>query len=73
MNNVFSSRKNPILISKIKSSEEVLWINDNKKEFNEILDDLPISYEDVIDAEARLQRFAPYIRKEFPEVRNGII
>lgn len=73
MNNVFSSRKNPILISKIKSSEEVLWINDNKKEFNDILDDLPISYEDVIDAEARLQRFAPYIRKEFPEVRNGII
>src|SRR5699024_6276906 len=29
--------------------------------------------EDVLDAEARLTRFAPYIRRVFPEVANGII
>jgi D-serine dehydratase len=73
MNNVFKSREDPLLISKIKTLEEVMWINDHKMKFKEILSTLPISYEDVIDAEARLQRFAPYIRKEFPEVKDGII
>ena len=36
MNNVLV-QKNPILISKIKSSEEVLWINDNKRSLTKFL------------------------------------
>lgn len=36
---------------------------------------LPLSQEDVAEAEARLQRFAPYLAKAFPELREsgGII
>lgn len=61
------------LIDNLKSLKEVIWYNPNYKSFDEIKDDLPVSFEDVLDAEARLKRFAPYINRVFPEVRDGII
>ncbi|TJX14407.1 D-serine ammonia-lyase [Tissierella creatinini] len=61
------------LIEDLKSLKEVIWYNPNYRCFDEVKDDLPVSLEDVLDAEARLKRFAPYIKKVFPEVVDGII
>src|SRR5690606_21940147 len=57
----------------MKSLKEVFWLNDNYKSFGQISGELPLSYEDVLDAERRLKRFAPYIAKVFPETKDGII
>ena len=61
------------LIEDLKSMKEVIWYNPNYKSFNEVKDHLAISLEDVLEAEARLKRFEPYISKVFPEVNDGII
>lgn len=67
------SEKDLPLIDDMKSLREVFWLNSNYKSFDSVKNDLPIAYEDVLDAEKRLQRFAPYIRKVFPETKDGII
>jgi D-serine dehydratase len=61
------------LLDRIQSLKEVIWINDNYSKFNDIVDNLPISYEDVLEADKRLKRFAPFIEKAFPETIDGII
>lgn len=61
------------LFNELKNMEEVIWYNDNYIGFNETKDTLPISYDDVMEASDRLERFAPYIERVFPEVVNGII
>ncbi len=61
------------IIEDLKSFKEVIWYNPNYMSFDEVKDSLPVSLEDVLDAEARLKRFAPYIKKVFPEVKDGII
>lgn len=61
------------LIEDLKSLKEVIWYNPNYIKLEEVKDELPIKLEDVLDAEARLKRFAPYISKVFPEVKEGII
>lgn len=67
------SEKDKPLLEEMKSLKEVFWLNDNYKSFDQISGELPLSYEDVLDAEKRLKRFAPYIAKVFPETKNGII
>ena len=61
------------IIKDLKALKEVIWYNPNYINFEEARNKLPISMEDAIDAESRLQRFAPYLEKVFPEVKNGII
>ena len=61
------------IIDRLKKTEELIWYNPNYTEFNEVKDELPISLDDVKEAEERLRRFAPYIKKVFPEVVDGII
>lgn len=61
------------LIDDLKSLKEVIWYNPNYKKFEEVKDELPIKLKDVLDAEARLKRFAPYISRVFPQVKDGII
>lgn len=61
------------LLNDLKATKEVIWYNNNYTNFDEVKDSLPISYNDVIDAKNRLERFAPYIKKVFPEVLDGII
>lgn len=61
------------ILDELKNKQEVIWHNDNYVTFEAIKDDLPISIEDVIDAENRLKRFSPYIKTVFPEVIDGII
>lgn len=63
------------LIEEIKALNEVFWINPKYKSFDEVKNTLSVSEDDVKDAEARLNRFAPYIEKAFPETKStqGII
>ncbi len=61
------------ILKQLKNMEEVIWYNENYRCFESIKDNLPVSIKDVIDAENRLKRFAPYIKILFPEVEDGII
>ncbi|TCU77345.1 D-serine ammonia-lyase [Tissierella praeacuta] len=61
------------LLNDLKAAKEVIWYNDNYTSFTKIKNTLPISFEDILEAENRLKRFAPYIKKIFPEVADGII
>jgi len=60
----------PILES-IRNEEEIVWINPDKSD----IVSAELTMKDVEDAEARLQRFAPFIMKCFPETapQGGII
>ena len=66
--------KTPIL-KEICSEKEVFWKNPDKTVCGEAMEQIELGMEDVEDAERRLERFAPFIMKCFPETkeRNGII
>jgi D-serine dehydratase len=51
------------------------WINEMLDKAVNVLPGLPATYEDMIDTEKRLQRFAPLISRLFPETmdRKGLI
>ena len=56
------------LIAEMANYKEILWTNPDTVEDT----DSPFHLKDIEEAEARLQRFAPYIRKAFPETaRSG--
>lgn len=61
------------LLNDLKAAKEVFWTNENHISFDQVKEDLPVSYDDILEAEERLKRFAPYIKKVFPEVEDGII
>lgn len=67
-------KENPLL-SNLIDLEEVMWINDKCKPISEAILDLSVGEKDIIDAEKRLKRFAPYIEEVFPETKesHGII
>ena len=58
-------------------AEELCWINPYKLPFafTDALCQLIVSDEAISDAEQRLLRFAPFIKKHFPETEgdNGLI
>lgn len=62
-------------IENLKKMKDFIWINKEKINYKEFEKKLPITDEKIKDAEERLKRFAPFIKKEFPETRetNGII
>ncbi|MBB5324958.1 D-serine dehydratase [Anoxybacillus tepidamans] len=64
----------PILKS-IILSEEVFWLNPNYRRFSDVVNELPFVERDVLEAEERLKRFAPFIAAAFPETKGskGII
>ena len=66
--------KTPIL-KEICSEKEVFWKNPDKTACGEAMEQIELGMEDVEDAERRLERFAPFIMKCFPETKekNGII
>lgn len=55
------------IISNIKRGEEIFWKNPDYLATT----DLPFSMDDVLDAEQRLARFAPYIEEVFPETKQN--
>ncbi len=63
------------LLQEIINLKESLWINPNYSKFEENIKNISLCDDDVLDAENRLNRFAPYIAQVFPETKseNGII
>lgn len=61
----------------VADAEETAWINPRLLPFDMVdgLSQLVVSDADIADAAARLQRFAPFIRRAFPktEETNGLI
>lgn len=76
---MYKSKKRGVFIlsilNDIKTLKEVFWINPKYENFDNVKDSLEVSKEDVLDAEKRLNRFAPYIKSVFPETASsgGII
>ncbi|MCQ1531774.1 D-serine ammonia-lyase [Lutispora saccharofermentans] len=64
----------PNLMDRIKETKEVFWLNP-KYESKSISEAGGLTMTDMLDAEARLKRFAPYIASIFPETaeNSGII
>lgn len=61
------------IISELINLKPVFWINPLKEKFEKISEKLEIKYEDMLDAEKRMIRFAPLLKKLFPETGDGII
>lgn len=59
----------------LKAGSEQLWLNPSLKSARETLPFLKLSFDDIIEAESRLVRFAPLIVRLFPETAGsgGII
>lgn len=64
---------NNMILAKIKNLEPVFWKNNDISIFSNVKSSLSLDYEDILDASDRLERFAPLIKKLFPETENGII
>ncbi|WP_046174916.1 D-serine ammonia-lyase [Domibacillus indicus] len=64
------SRQHPI-IQELREKQNTLWMNNSRKRE----DFSRFTIKDVEEAESRLQRFAPYLEKAFPELEqtNGLI
>lgn len=67
--------KNADLLKQVAEGKEVVWINENLEKTADALAKINITMADIDDAEARLARFAPFIKKVFPETEptNGLI
>ena len=66
--------RDPIL-PLVAKAQEVLWCNPKLQPAAQGLADAPLGLADIRDAQARLARFAPFIKACFPETapRNGLI
>lgn len=54
----------------LAAAEETCWINPALEPFAAVRDALPMTGADVDDAAARLERFAPFLMRVFPETRE---
>ncbi|MFV5934626.1 D-serine ammonia-lyase [Proteus mirabilis] len=63
------------LVRDLVDLKEVVWFNPNVTSTDQGLPYVGLTQNDVMDAQARLQRFAPYLMKAFPETTSteGII
>lgn len=63
------------IVEKLKEKHAIVWINPKKLPFHKAEKYMTVTDEQIKDAENRLERFAPFIMKCFPETskRNGII
>jgi D-serine dehydratase len=76
--NTVIDKKNDLqtsLLKDIKATKEVFWVNPNKEVFEKAVEKSNIKKEDIEDAEARLTRFAAYLKIAFPDTAptEGII
>ena len=58
------------VIKEISQAQETGWVNPKIKPWHEVKGQLNVTSKDIDDAEERLQRFAPFIRKCFPETEK---
>lgn len=63
------------IIKTLSQQKKTVWINESKIEYKEYEKNLPVTDEEIKEAEYRLERFAPFIKMVFPETEksNGII
>ena len=63
------------LFNQILPCEEVFWSNPHLEPFQKGVKKSSLTKKDILDAEERLNRFAPFIEKAFPETKenHGII
>ena len=61
------------IIENMEELQPIIWKNPRKTNALEALKSFDLTYEDIVDAEQRLLRFAPLIYKYFPETEKGII
>ncbi len=57
------------LIETLQAYQETFWFTPHCYPLNEALEKVGLTAEDVSEAEARLERFAPYLAKVFPETQ----
>ena len=60
------------ILKEVCNKEPVFWVN-NRKKVNEVLPRLILNFDHIKEAEERLKRFAPLIKRLFKETENGII
>jgi len=62
-------------LSRLRRGVPQIWINPKQMGTVDVLPKLPLRYEDILDAESRLERFAPLLADLFPELADsrGII
>ena len=67
-------REHPIL-KDAASQKEVLWINPDRQSMPDAAKGQELTFADMVDAEMRLRRFAPFIMERFPETagQGGLI
>lgn len=65
--------KDEEVMEKVIKMEPVVWFNENMKPAQEGLDACSVSKEEMYEGEKRLQKFAPLLKKLFPETGDGII
>ena len=58
------------LVKKISEKKEIVWINNKQVKYSEYEKNLPITDEQIKEAEDRLIRFAPFIKKSISRNRN---
>ncbi len=63
------------VLPRAAAAQEVLWVNPKLQPAAQALAKMELGMADILDAEARLRRFAPFIRVCFPETeaRQGLI
>ena len=68
---------NDVVPAAVRAAEETVWVNPCLLPFDVVdgLSQLVVSDDDIADAAARLRRFAPFIRRAFPETAetDGLI
>jgi hypothetical protein len=62
-------------LNRLRTRQPFLWINPGWQHASASLGSLPLGYGDLMDAEARLLRFAPPLQNLYPELRrtHGVI
>lgn len=58
------------LLAAVMATQPVNWINEGVKPGEESLPALPLQRDEVLDADRRLKRFAPYLAQVFPALRE---
>jgi D-serine dehydratase len=61
------------ILEAMKAARPVFWRNPHLPPAREVLARLPLGMDDILEAERRLERFAPFIRSVFPETGQGLI
>ena len=64
-----------MLLDDLRALKEICWLNPGKVSFAEAMCSCPLAMDDVMEASARLDRFAAYFRVAFPETlpMGGIV